>query len=75
MQINTVIHYSGHDFSPKNYLLQYEKLENLGAGGFGSVYKAKNLLTGDIVAIKQIDIKDHSALFISGWRNKNPKYI
>ena len=75
MQISTVNHNLGHEFSPKNFLLQYEKLENLGEGGFGCVYKAKNMLTSEIVAIKQIDIKDHSAFINSEWRHQNPKYI
>lgn len=33
---------------------KYEKLEKLGEGTFGVVYKAKNNLAGDLVALKKI---------------------
>ena len=34
---------------------QYQKLEKLGEGTFGRVYKAKRISTGHVVAIKEID--------------------
>lgn len=34
----------------ENY--QYDKKSFLGAGSFGSVYKAKNIKTGEVVALK-----------------------
>ena len=33
---------------------KYEELGKLGTGSFGSVYKAKNKITGTYVAIKEI---------------------
>ena len=56
MLIEMVLVNIGNDFSFKTYLLQYEKINSLGKGGFGSVFKAKNIITGDMVAIKYIDI-------------------
>ncbi|CAK81842.1 unnamed protein product (macronuclear) [Paramecium tetraurelia] len=41
--------------SIENY--QYDKKGFLGAGSFGSVYKAKNIKTGEIVALKILDMK------------------
>ncbi|KAF1996970.1 Pkinase-domain-containing protein [Amniculicola lignicola CBS 123094] len=38
----------------------YQVLEELGSGSFGKVYKAIQRSTGDIVAIKQIDLEDTS---------------
>lgn len=34
----------------------YEFLEQLGQGNYGSVYKAKNRITGEIVAVKVLPI-------------------
>lgn len=39
---------------PKSVLEHYEKLEKLGEGAFGKVYKARHKETGNFVAIKQI---------------------
>ncbi len=33
---------------------QYEKIAFLGEGQFATVYKAKNAVTGDIVAVKKV---------------------
>ncbi|GAO49233.1 hypothetical protein G7K_3387-t1 [Saitoella complicata NRRL Y-17804] len=38
----------------------YTLLEKLGTGSFGVVYKAVNKVTGDIVAVKQIDLESSS---------------
>lgn len=34
---------------------QYKKIEKLGEGTFGHVYKATRISTGDVVAIKEIE--------------------
>lgn len=33
---------------------QYEEIELIGQGSFGKVYRCRNTVTGDIVAIKDI---------------------
>ncbi len=40
--------------SPTERLSHYEKLEKLGEGAFGKVYKVKDKITQKIVAMKQI---------------------
>ena len=46
----------GNTFSHKTISGQYVTIKQLGEGGFGSVYLAKNALTNEQVAIKYIDI-------------------
>jgi hypothetical protein len=36
---------------------RYEKLDQVGEGTYGIVYRANDLLTGEIVALKRIPIK------------------
>ncbi len=39
-----------------NGLEKYQKKEKLGEGTYGVVYKAQNLVTGELVAIKKIKL-------------------
>jgi len=45
----------GHQFMPGQKLLlnRYEQLEMIGSGSYGSVYKARDVSTGEVVAIKK----------------------
>lgn len=38
-------------------MLQYEKLDKIGEGTYGVVYKARNKLTGEIIALKKIRLE------------------
>ena len=40
-----------------NGLEKYQKLDKLGEGTYGVVYRAKNMQTGEIVAIKKIRLE------------------
>ena len=42
--------------SSKSFISNYEKICNIGNGAFGKVYKARELQTGNIVAVKQLKI-------------------
>lgn len=42
---------------PISNLEKYQKLEKLGEGTYGIVYKAQNLETGEFVAIKKIRLE------------------
>ena len=42
---------------PISQLDKYQKLEKLGEGTYGIVYKAQNLETGEYVAIKKIRLE------------------
>ncbi|CAF1252961.1 unnamed protein product [Adineta ricciae] len=37
---------------------KYEKIERIGEGTYGTVYKARSLLTQDIVALKKVRLDD-----------------
>jgi serine/threonine protein kinase len=41
---------------------KYELMEKIGAGSFGSIHKAKNIRTGELVAIKMESIQDSKLL-------------
>ncbi len=51
-----ILRYEGQD--------AYEFVEFIGQGGFGAVYKAKDLTTGETVAIKQLSISSQSDRFL-----------
>lgn len=40
---------------------QYEKLEKVGEGTYGKVYKAKDITTGQLVALKKTRLEVNSA--------------
>ena len=42
---------------------KYEKIEKIGEGTYGTVFKAKNRETGDIVALKKVQLDDDD----EGW--------
>jgi len=46
-----------HKMNNKQTLQKYHKLEKLGEGTYGVVYKAKDKITGDIVALKKIRLE------------------
>lgn len=37
---------------------KYEKIERIGEGTYGTVYKARSLLTQEIVALKKVRLDD-----------------
>ena len=42
---------------PTNKIDRYEKLENIGEGTYGVVYKARDTQTGEIYALKKIKLE------------------
>jgi serine/threonine protein kinase len=44
-----------------NVAQEYKMIEKVGRGTYGTVYKAKHLRTGELVAIKKIENKDPKA--------------
>lgn len=55
---------TGVGFDYNTILEQYNVLERLGKGGFGSVHRAQHKETGNVVAIKYIDITESCMLWI-----------
>jgi len=53
----------GNKFDNNNILELYDISDQLGQGGFGSVHKATHKETGQIVAIKYIDITECSIVW------------
>ena len=43
---------------------RYEKLDQVGEGTYGIVYRANDLLTGEIVALKRIPIKGDKVVVV-----------
>ncbi len=50
----------GTPFDFNNILAQYEILEKLGKGGFGSVHRGKHKETNKLVAVKYMDLTEYS---------------
>lgn len=50
--------YKGRDFDPRQVVDQYEREELLGEGGFGRVYRGRHKETGQVVALKYIDLSN-----------------
>jgi serine/threonine protein kinase len=50
-----------HMYDPKPRRSQYELISKIGSGGFGTVSKAWNRVTGTVVAIKHIRVKSSSS--------------
>jgi serine/threonine protein kinase len=68
---NDTLYYDnkGKEFNSNQILDQYEKLDKLGQGGFGSVFKGRHKETGALVAIKYIDLTESSKFFSSSNRD------
>ncbi len=45
----------GCGFTYLNYMNQYQIIQNVKCGGYGKIYLGKNIITGELVAIKKID--------------------
>lgn len=50
--------YKGRAFDTTQIVDQYTKEQLLGEGGFGKVYKGRHKETGQLVALKYIDLTD-----------------
>ena len=44
------------EWGGKSKMLRYQKLDDIGSGAFGTVYKMKDQATGNIVAVKKVDL-------------------
>ena len=49
------VSFDGQSFLSINYFNQYEFVKYIKSGGYGKVYIARNVLTGQLVAIKKIE--------------------
>ena len=49
------VSFDGHPFLSINYYNQYEFVKYIKSGGYGKVYIARNVITGQLVAIKKIE--------------------
>lgn len=47
---------------------QYEKVEKIGEGTYGVVYKARNCVTNETIALKKIDQHPQSATSLMPFR-------
>jgi serine/threonine protein kinase len=57
---------------------KYEKLNKLGEGTYGTVFKAKNRETGEIVALKKVRLDDEDDVCIVRFLficSGNPSYL
>jgi serine/threonine protein kinase len=50
--------YKGREFDSTQIVDQYAKEQLLGQGGFGSVYRGRHKETGQLVALKYIDLTE-----------------
>ena len=41
---------------------RYQKMEKIGEGTYGVVYKAKDRVTGEIIALKKIRLESNNSL-------------
>ena len=57
-----IIYYdhNGSGFDSSSQVDSYKKLELLGKGGFGSVWKGKHRQNGNVVAIKYMNLSEYS---------------
>lgn len=52
--------YKGRNFDTRQVVDQYEKEELVGQGGFGKVYRGRHKETGEVVALKYMDLGHQS---------------
>jgi len=53
----------------------FKKLEKIGEGTYGVVYKAKNIKTGALVALKKIRLDAYVCLMSNVRKKDHPKNI
>ena len=64
----------------KNPTDDYELIQRVGSGTYGEVYKARNIHTGELAAIKVVKLEPGSIFFFLNcihtlWRLKNNIYL